>query len=179
MEFKVFANGVLVWPETALPCVLGRSGIISDKWEGDGGTPVGRFPLRQVFYRPDREPCPATQLPVTAITPQMGWCDAPLHPDYNRLVTLPHDASCETLWREDDIYDLIVVLGHNDDPVIPQRGSAIFLHLARPDFSPTQGCVALTRPDLRALLNAAEPGDEMVISAESYTGPPPQTRLGE
>ena len=179
MQFKVFANHILSWPQATLTCALGRSGIIADKWEGDGGTPIGHFPLRHVFYRPDREPCPNTQLPLTPLNPNMGWCDDPAHPDYNHLVTLPHPASCETLWREDEIYNLIVVLGHNDDPVIPQRGSAIFLHLARPDFSPTQGCVALSRADLLSLLNDAKLGDEMAITDEIHMGPPPQTRLGD
>ena len=179
MEFKVFADNILCWADVMMHCALGRSGITTDKWEGDGGTPVGKFPLRHVFYRPDREANPITQLPVSAITPEMGWCDDPLHPDYNRQVPLPHPASCESLWREDGIYDLIVVLGYNDDPVIPRRGSAIFLHLARPDFSPTQGCVALNHADLLTLLSKAKLGDKMVISAKTYTGLPPQTRLGD
>ena len=163
MDFLVFPDGSVAWNCTTVRCALGRSGILTDKWEGDGGTPTGRFALRHVYYRPDRQPCPVTALPVQPLSPQMGWCDDPGHPDYNRLVQLPHPASCESLWRDDEIYDLLVVLGHNDDPVIPKRGSAIFLHLVRPDFSPTQGCVALTSKDLLSLLAVAKPGDEMVI----------------
>ena len=163
MDFLVQSDGTVRWGDTIQRCALGRTGILADKWEGDGGTPVGSFALRQVYYRPDRENCPITALPVSAITPQMGWCDEPTHADYNRLVDLPHPASCETLWREDGIYDLLVVLGHNDQPVVPHRGSAIFLHLIRPDYSPTQGCVALDRNDLLSLLAQAKPGDHMVI----------------
>ena len=94
----------------------------------------------------------------------MGWCDDPAHPDYNRQVVLPFAASHEELWREDQIYDLVVVLGYNDDPVIPGKGSAIFLHLAREDFSPTEGCVACARTDLLDLLRTAKPGDALRIA---------------
>ena len=94
----------------------------------------------------------------------MGWCDDMGHPDYNRRVALPFPASHERLWREDHVYDLIVVLGYNDDPVIPEKGSAIFLHLAREDFSPTEGCIACARDDLLALLCGAKPGDALRIS---------------
>ena len=164
MDYTVFPDGSLRWNGHHMRCALGRSGISAVKHEGDGVTPVGRFALRRVYYRPDRLPCPATKLPVTALTPQMGWCDDPAHGDYNRPVDLPHPASCENLWRDDEIYNLIVVLGHNDDPVIPGHGSAIFLHLIRPDYAPTQGCVALAQPDLLTLLNTAQLGDFMVIT---------------
>jgi L,D-peptidoglycan transpeptidase YkuD (ErfK/YbiS/YcfS/YnhG family) len=107
---------------------------------------------------------PATRLPVRALTPLDGWCEAPDDENYNRLVSLPHGASAERLWREDGLYDLIAVLGHNDAPVVPGAGSAIFLHLARADYGPTRGCVALARPDLEALLAAACPGDALAIS---------------
>lgn len=141
-------------------CALGRGGIVVDKREGDGGTPVGRFPLRQVFYRPDRLAAPpVTALPVRAIAPTDGWCDAPEDPAYNRPVTLPYPASAETMWREDTLYDVVVVLGHNDDPPVPGRGSCIFLHVARPGYAPTEGCVALALPDLLAVLADCWPGD--------------------
>lgn len=164
MDFLVKPDGTVSWNGTTLKCALGKNGILTEKREGDGGTPVGRFALRMVYYRPDREPCPQTLLDVRTITPDMGWCDDPNHQDYNRLVKLPHPASCETLCRDDEIYDVLVVLGHNDDPVIPFMGSAIFLHLARPDYSGTQGCVALSRPDLSTLLAQAKPGDFMTVS---------------
>jgi L,D-peptidoglycan transpeptidase YkuD (ErfK/YbiS/YcfS/YnhG family) len=102
-------------------------------------------------------------LAVTALTPAMGWCDDPDHADYNRPVTLPHPAGHEVMWRDDGLYDVVVVLGHNDDPPVPGRGSAIFLHCARPDpdgphgLHPTAGCVALPRADLLAVLAALPP----------------------
>lgn len=150
------------------PCALGRSGLVADKREGDGATPRGIWPLRRVFYRPDRLDAPPSVgrsgLPVRAITPTMGWCDDPDHADYNRLIELPHPARHETLWREDGLYDVVVVLGHNDSPPLRGHGSAIFLHCTRPDpdgahgFRPTAGCVALPRARLLAVLASLPPG---------------------
>jgi L,D-peptidoglycan transpeptidase YkuD (ErfK/YbiS/YcfS/YnhG family) len=146
-------------------CALGRAGIVADKVEGDGGTPVGTYPLRYVLYRADRLAAPpATGLPVEALTPDRGWCDDPDHPDYNRPVTLPFAASHEKLWREDGLYDVIVVLGHNDDPPRPGKGSAIFMHVARPDYGPTEGCVALALPDLLELLAGCTPDTSIRIN---------------
>lgn len=145
-------------------CVLGRSGVRADKREGDGATPAGDWPVRRVWYRPDRQPVPLTAgLPVRAIAPEDGWCDEPTHPEYNRPVKLPFSASHENLWRADHLYDLVVELGYNDDPVVPGRGSAIFLHLARPDRSPTAGCVAFALEDLLAILRRLGPGDHVLI----------------
>jgi L,D-peptidoglycan transpeptidase YkuD (ErfK/YbiS/YcfS/YnhG family) len=163
--FEATAEGRLRWRSRDVLCALGRSGVIPAdlKHEGDGATPLGDWPMRQVFWRSDRLEKPVTQLPVIAVRSDMGWCDDPAHPDYNRQVVLPFPASHERLWREDHVYDLIVVLGYNDDPVIAGKGSAIFLHLARGDFSPTEGCFACARNDLLDLLRAAKPGDSLRI----------------
>ena len=157
--------GHVAWPGGEARAALGKGGLKSamDKREGDGASPIGAWPLRRVLYRPDKAPAPRTGLPLEAIAPDDGWCDAPLDPAYNRPVKLPHKTSAEQMWRDDDVYDLVVVLGHNDDPVIPGAGSAIFLHLARPDYAPTEGCVALARADLEALLAQAKPGDVLEI----------------
>ena len=143
------SRGVLRFEGRDYTCALGRIGVKTAKREGDGATPVGAFPLRRVLYRPDRLTHPASGLPVRALTHDDGWCDAPAHSDYNRLIKLPFDASHETLWRDDSLYDVIVVVGHNDDPPRPGVGSAIFIHCATADYAPTQGCVAL---DLRTLI---------------------------
>jgi L,D-peptidoglycan transpeptidase YkuD (ErfK/YbiS/YcfS/YnhG family) len=131
---------------------LGYGGIRAGKREGDGATPVGILPLRTVLYRPDRQPAPVCAVPVRPLSPYDGWCDDPAHPAYNRPVRLPVNASAEALWRDDAVYDLIGVLGWNDEPVEPGRGSAIFLHVARADFAPTEGCVALTVKNLIRVL---------------------------
>jgi L,D-peptidoglycan transpeptidase YkuD (ErfK/YbiS/YcfS/YnhG family) len=107
-----------------------------------------------VLYRADRVASPESALPTEPIAPTDGWCDDPSHADYNRMVRLPHEGSCEELWRQDAVYDLIGVLGWNDAPIERGRGSAIFLHVARPDYAPTEGCVALALGDLRRLLSA-------------------------
>jgi L,D-peptidoglycan transpeptidase YkuD (ErfK/YbiS/YcfS/YnhG family) len=164
--FEATSCGRLRWNNRDIPCALGRGGVLEAdlKREGDGATPLGDWLMRQVFWRPDRLEKPVTQLPVITLHPDVGWCDDPAHPAYNRQVALPFPASHEKLWREDRVYDLIVVLGYNDDPVIAGKGSAIFLHLAREDFSPTEGCVACARDDLLDLLRAANPGDALRVS---------------
>ena len=146
-------------------CALGPAGVVAaaDKREGDGASPAGVWPIRRVLYRPDRGPAPDTALPVAPIAEDDGWCDAPEDPAYNRLVKLPYPASAEQMWRDDRLYDLVVILGHNDDPPVRGLGSAIFLHLAKPDYAPTHGCVAVARADLEALLAKAQPGDAVEI----------------
>jgi len=152
---RVGPEGVFRLGAQAWRCALGQGGIRADKREGDGATPAGLLPLRRLLYRADRLPPPqAAGLPVEPLAPADGWCDDPSHPDYNRQVRLPHPARHERLWRDDAVYDLIGVLGWNDDPVQRGRGSAIFLHCARPDFPPTEGCIALAPADLRAALAA-------------------------
>jgi L,D-peptidoglycan transpeptidase YkuD (ErfK/YbiS/YcfS/YnhG family) len=121
--------------------------------------------MRRLLYRPDRLAPPPTGLPLLPLSPRDGWCDDPRDPLYNRPVRLPYTASHERLWLASEVYDLLVVLGHNDDPVTPGAGSAVFLHVARPDYAPTAGCVALSKPDLLAVLATAGPGDCVDIRA--------------
>jgi L,D-peptidoglycan transpeptidase YkuD (ErfK/YbiS/YcfS/YnhG family) len=148
------------------PCALGAGGVApaATKREGDGCTPGGVWPLRRVFYRPDRLAAPDTALPVTALTPDDLWCDAPADRLYNRLVKRPYPASAERMWREDQVYDLVVALGYNDAPVVAGAGSCIFWHLARSDLGPTRGCVAVARSFLLAALAAAKQGDALEIA---------------
>ncbi len=116
------------------------------------------------FSGPTASAPPETRLPVQHLTPRMGWCDDPASPDYNTLVALPFAARHEILWREDGLYDLVVVLGYNDAPPVAGRGSAIFLHVAQPDYAPTEGCVATDLASLRSLVGAAAPGDTLTVS---------------
>ena len=138
-------------------CTLGRGGLKADKREGDGATPAGTFPLRELWYRPDRVTRPETGLECRPIDPDRGWCDDPRDVGYNRVVWAPYPASHERLWREDRLYDLVIPLGYNDAPAVPGLGSAIFLHVAAPDYSPTEGCVAVACDDLLALLASCGP----------------------
>ncbi|MBL0897542.1 MAG: L,D-transpeptidase family protein [Reyranella sp.] len=133
-------------------CALGAGGVREDKVEGDAATPVGEFPLRRIYYRNDRIVLPRVELPARPINERDGWCDDPRSPTYNRLVRIPNEWSHEKMWREDELYDVVVVVGYNDDPPEGEWGSAIFLHLARAASSPTHGCVAFARDDLLELL---------------------------
>ena len=137
---------------------VGRSGIAVKTVEGDGVSPIGCWPIRRVLYRADKlAAAPVSVFPTSVIAPDDGWCDAPDHPDYNRPVKLPFAASHEELWRKDDLYDIVVVLGHNDDPVIPGAGSAVFLHVASAGYGSTAGCATLTHADLLEFLRLAGP----------------------
>ncbi len=164
MLIQVSADGWLQFGPRRFRCALGRSGIGAHKREGDGVTPAGRFPLRRLLYRADRLAQPDSMLPTSTIRPDDGWCDDPADAAYNQAVRLPHPASAENMWRDDGLYDLVVILGHNDDPVVAGAGSAIFMHVASPGHGPTEGCVALAREDLLALLKELSVDDEIEIS---------------
>jgi L,D-peptidoglycan transpeptidase YkuD (ErfK/YbiS/YcfS/YnhG family) len=168
MIFTAYADGWMELPRRLARCALGPAGVVAGgaKREGDGASPAGLWPMRRVLWRPDRGPAPATRLPRSPLAPDDGWCDAPEDPSYNQPVHLPYSASAESLWREDRLYDVIVVLGYNDAPVVPRAGSAVFLHLATPDYAPTHGCVALAPGDLAHLLSLARSGDAVRIRRE-------------
>ena len=155
----------LIWSGQNYPCSLGAGGIRYDKREGDGATPVGCFPLRRLFYRSDRLPTPETGLIVQALRPEDGWCDDPTHSAYNQLITRPFSASHEQLWRDDNVYDLIVQIGYNDDPIRAGYGSAIFMHIARPDYEATEGCIALHQNHFLEVLLDCGPGTALSITA--------------
>jgi L,D-peptidoglycan transpeptidase YkuD (ErfK/YbiS/YcfS/YnhG family) len=160
-----YEAGRLSWPGGAAGAVCGRSGVRADKREGDGASPAGRFALLPGFYRPDRTAPPPTHLPMTALRPTDAWVDDPLDPRYNRLVSLPYPAHHEEMWRDDGLYDLVVPIGYNTDPPLPGRGSAIFLHVARSDFAPTEGCIAVAPEVLAAVLSLLGPGSMITIRA--------------
>jgi L,D-peptidoglycan transpeptidase YkuD (ErfK/YbiS/YcfS/YnhG family) len=159
---RVLPDGRFVLGRAFYRCALGHAGVRRDKREGDGATPAGLLPLRRVLYRADRVAPPLAAVPVEPLAPADGWCDDPADAAYNRQVTLPHGGRCEALWRADALYDVIGVLGWNDAPVQRGGGSAIFLHHARADHAPTEGCVALAAGDLRAVLAAGLTALEVV-----------------
>jgi L,D-peptidoglycan transpeptidase YkuD (ErfK/YbiS/YcfS/YnhG family) len=147
------------------PCALGRSGRRQRKREGDGATPIGRWRMVAVLYRADRLPRPATGLPVKAIGRSDGWCDAPADRNYNRPVRHPYGASAERMWRTDALYDVVVVLDHNTLPRVRGGGSAVFMHVAKPGYAPTEGCVALRREHLLLLVRRARRGARVLVAA--------------
>lgn len=146
-----------------IPVALGRTGIKANKREGDGGTPRGRFHPVRLWWRDDRLPRPRTFLPVRRIRPGDAWCEDPTdrrynHP-YKRSANGPGDALC----RQDGLYDILIEIDHNTRPRVAGRGSAVFIHVAREAFSPTAGCVALRRSDLKALSTRLSPKTRIVI----------------
>jgi L,D-peptidoglycan transpeptidase YkuD (ErfK/YbiS/YcfS/YnhG family) len=151
------SHGLLVAGPLTVPCALGRSGVTRHKREGDGATPAGRLRLISCHYRPDRISRPATRLPTAPISRLDGWCDDPADRSYNRPVPLPYPASHEVLWREDMLYDVLVVLDWNLLHPRPGAGSAIFFHLAAPGMTPTAGCIAVTLPTMRKILALSGP----------------------
>lgn len=153
-EAVVRGDGILHLAGARYRAALGHGGIALHKQEGDGATPMGVLELRRVLYRADRVKRPRCAVQILPLAPNDGWCDDPADSAYNRPVRLPYDARHEALWRADALYDVIGVLGWNDAPVVRGSGSAIFLHVARPDYAPTEGCVALALPDLLAALAA-------------------------
>lgn len=178
-------NNRLEWGGKAYVCAIGKGGFSKDKKEGDGATPIGTFALRECWYRADRLAMPQTELPLHIIHENDGWCDDPKSTDYNKHILIPppvggrlgggHTCSAEQimpppqpspygggsyerLWRDEHVYDLIVPLGYNDESPVPGKGSAIFLHLAKPGYPGTEGCVALALADLLDVLKLCGSG---------------------
>lgn len=133
-------------------CALGRTGVRARKREGDGATPRGRFAIAAIYWRPDRVRRPYARVPVLPIRRDLGWCDDARDRNYNRPVKLPYPASAERMWREDHLYDIVVVLDYNLRRRTRGLGSAIFMHVARKDLTPTEGCIALPLQKLGRVL---------------------------
>lgn len=157
------ARGWLLEGPRAYRAALGRSGRRAVKREGDGATPSGTWRAIGVLYRADRINRPQTLLPIRQIGERDGWCDATGDRNYNRAVRLPYPAGAERMWRDDGLYDLVVVLDHNQRPRVQGGGSAIFMHVARPGYLPTEGCIALAVRDLRMLVARLKPGARIVV----------------
>jgi L,D-peptidoglycan transpeptidase YkuD (ErfK/YbiS/YcfS/YnhG family) len=146
------SHGLLLAGRHAIPVVLGRAGIAAGKREGDGATPRGRFRLIRLWWRADRVPRPRTRLSARRIDTAVAWCEDPADRRYNRHIEIPPGNPADRLRRDDQLYDLIIEISHNARPRIARRGSAVFVHVARPGLAPTAGCVAMPKPRLRQLL---------------------------
>lgn len=153
---------LMAGPHT-IPVALGRGGIIANKREGDGGTPKGTFLPKRLWWRADRHPRPQTFLPVRAIRPDDAWCEDPASRHYNRPLKLRRGDDGDRLRRDDHLYDFIIEIDHNNSPRIAGLGSAVFLHLARPNFSPTAGCVSMTKSAMLHLLRRVGPDTKIII----------------
>jgi L,D-peptidoglycan transpeptidase YkuD (ErfK/YbiS/YcfS/YnhG family) len=157
------SRGWLTAGRHTIPVALGRGGIRANKREGDGGTPRGTFRPLRLWWRADRHPRPPTFLPVRAIRPEDAWCEDPASRHYNQPVRLPRDHGGDRLMRDDQLYDFIVEIDHNNTPRVAGRGSAVFLHLARANFGPTAGCVSMTKSAMLHLLTRLGPETRIVI----------------
>lgn len=160
---RTATSGKLQFGGRSFDCALGRSGMTTQKREGDGASPAGAYTLLCGFYRADRLAKPVTHLPMRPMLELDGWCDDVRDARYNQLVTLPFAGSHERLWREDQLYDVVVVLNQNIHPRVPGGGSAIFFHIAAPNFTPTEGCIAVSHDTMRHALNFARRGSKMRI----------------
>lgn len=157
------SQGWLVAGPLTLPVALGRGGIKANKREGDGATPRGVFRLRRLWWRGDRHSRPATALPARRIRRNDGWCEDPSDRHYNQHIDVPPGSNADRLARADHLYDFIIELDHNTRPRVKGRGSAVFIHAARPHFAPTAGCVALKIDTLRHLLTWLGPHTKIVV----------------
>lgn len=168
MNLRVVSDTALEFNGKTYRCAIGKNGFTRNKIEGDNCTPVGIYPLRECWWRMDKlADEPVTVLSKRIIQPDDGWCDEPTDDFYNTHVKLPFAPSHEKLWREDDAYDLIIPLGYNDSPVEAGKGSAIFLHVAQPDYRGTEGCVALAHSDLLEILANITTDSKMDIAPKA------------
>lgn len=158
----VYPNGEAVLNDRWYRCAFGRSGISREKMEGDGATPEGAFPLRRVWYRADRVSEPETLLETRALTPHDGWNINPHSEEYNTYRSCPDGNG--SLWRDDHVFNILVQIGYNDSPAVAGKGSAIFMHLARPAYTSTSGCVVLAESDLREVLLRADSDTRLYIN---------------
>lgn len=159
------SKGWLFAGPSVIPVALGRGGIKPDKREGDGGTPVGLFHPLRLWWRADRRRRPQTRLPLRRIGPADAWCEDPNDRRYNQPFQRSANEPGDRLRRDDALYDLIVEIDHNTRPRVAGRGSAVFLHLARPEFGPTAGCVAMRANDLERLLERLSPKTRILIQS--------------
>jgi L,D-peptidoglycan transpeptidase YkuD (ErfK/YbiS/YcfS/YnhG family) len=157
------SRGWLTAPGLAIPVALGRGGVRANKREGDGGTPRGVFHPRRLWWRGDRNPRPKTALAVRPIAPDDAWCEDPENRHYNQPIRLARDSAGDRLTRTDHLYDFIVEIDHNTRPRTARRGSAVFLHLARDNFGPTAGCVAMSKSAMLRLLQRLGPRTRIII----------------
>ena len=145
--------GLIKYKNFKFRCALGKAGIGKKKREGDNVTPTGTFKIVKIYYRSDRIKKISSKFRAIEITKNMGWCDDPNSKNYNQLINLPSRYGHEKIFKKNNIYDIIVVLNYNMKPVIKNKGSAIFIHIAKKNYQPTQGCIALKKNDLLKLLS--------------------------
>ena len=156
-------NNFLIHYKHKYRCAIGKNGIKRSKKEGDFCTPTGQFNLGPIYYRKDRINKLNTKLNIFPITKNMNWEDDPYNQNYNKL-TFNNKKSTEKLFRKDNIYDIIVVVNYNNNPIVPGKGSAIFMHVTKNNYFPTRGCIALQKKDLIFMLSKLSVNEQILIS---------------
>jgi len=156
-------SGYLIFKNLKFRCAIGKNRIGNKKREGDLLTPKGTYRLTKVFYRSDRIKTIKTKLSKIIIKKNMGWCDDSQSKFYNKLIFLPKKVGHEKLYRRDNIYDIIVLLDFNINPIIKNKGSAIFIHIAKEKYQSTQGCIALKKNNLLKLLSVVKNKNKIKI----------------
>jgi len=161
---RVFRSGFLTFYKNKFKCSFGKNGFTKNKKEGDLKTPLGRYKIIECYYRPDRVKKPITKIRCVKIAKTMGWCDDPKSEKYNRLIKLPFKFSHEKLTRKDNCYDIFIVINYNTKPIKKNLGSAIFIHISRPKYKPTNGCIGLKKSDLLLLLKDIKKNTKIQIT---------------
>jgi L,D-peptidoglycan transpeptidase YkuD (ErfK/YbiS/YcfS/YnhG family) len=146
-----------------IKCAIGKNGVTKNKREGDLKTPKGIFKLKKIFYRSDRIKFFKSPIKKYCIKKNIGWCDDPKSKYYNREIKFPFNDSAEKFWRKDNIYDLIIVINYNFNPIIKNKGSAIFLHICKKNYLPTKGCIAINKKDMMNLIINIKNNTKLII----------------
>ena len=157
-------SGYLKFKNLKFKCALGKAGVGKKKIEGDNITPKGTFGIVKIYYRSDRIKKIYSKIKLFKIKNKMGWCDDPNSKKYNQLIKLPSKYTHEKLYRKDNIYDLVIVLNYNMIPIIKNKGSAIFIHVAKKNYKKTAGCVALKKKHLLKLIENIKNKTKIIIN---------------
>jgi L,D-peptidoglycan transpeptidase YkuD (ErfK/YbiS/YcfS/YnhG family) len=157
-------SGYLKYKNLKFRCALGKAGIGKKKKEGDNITPRGKFNIVKIYYRSDRIKKISSKFKLIKISKNMGWCDDPNSKSYNQLINVPTKYTHEKLYREDSVYDLLIVLNYNMSPILKNKGSAIFIHIARQDYKKTSGCVAIKKIHLIKLIKIIKKSTKVLIN---------------
>ena len=159
----VVKNGFLQNQDQKYKCSIGYNGLNKNKNEGDGCTPIGTFKINKILYRPDKINIHQFNIDSEVIEKSHGWCDDINSDLYNQKIEFPFEQSAEHLYRNDDLYDIVCIIDYNLNPIIRGKGSAIFLHVANEDYSPTQGCVAIKKDELLQIAMKLDESSTIII----------------
>ena len=156
--------GYLKYKDLKFKCALGKSGVGKKKIEGDNITPQGIYKIIKIYYRKDRIKKISSKFKLIKIKKNRGWCDDPKSNKYNQLINLPSDFNHEKLYRRDSVYDLILILNYNMNPIVKGKGSGIFIHISKKNYKKTAGCIALKKSHLIQLVKKIERRTKIIIN---------------